>query len=303
MADRSIGVVIPLFNGERWIDACLASVAGQTVHPDAVVVVDDGSTDSSAERAERWASLLPLTVIRSATNGGVAAARNTGLAALSTHLVALLDADDVWLPDHVEVLSAVWAAHGGIATAQAMNWRPGEGLTPYHRKLRGNEVPPPVIQFERLLNYNFVFVGSLFERQAALDVGGFVGHGTEDWTMWLRLVDDGAVVTAGSHPTVLYRIRRSSLAGNTVYIQDEALRALVRLRDELPHRRIAIDAAIAQRECERTVAAVLAGEAPPSTARPIAMRGEIDWRIRSKAMAASVTPGLARRFLGGRARW
>lgn len=99
----SFSVVIPLYNKEKTIGRALGSVLAQTRTADEVIVVNDGSTDGSGEIAERYAA-QGVRVIHQ-DNKGVSAARNRGInEAKSTH-VAFLDADDHWLPIHIETLS------------------------------------------------------------------------------------------------------------------------------------------------------------------------------------------------------
>jgi glycosyltransferase involved in cell wall biosynthesis len=93
-----ISVVIPAFNAAATLGETLASVLSQTRPPDEVIVVDDGSTDATAEIARER---LDARVLRQA-NGGVASAMNAGLRASRCSLVAFLDADDVWMPAHLE---------------------------------------------------------------------------------------------------------------------------------------------------------------------------------------------------------
>lgn len=93
------GVVIPAFNASGTIAETLRSVATQTVRPDLVVIVDDGSTDDLASAIS--GTDLPVQLMRQA-NAGPGSATTRGIAALSTPLIATLDADDLWLPDKIE---------------------------------------------------------------------------------------------------------------------------------------------------------------------------------------------------------
>ena len=93
--------MIPAYNAERFLSATVASVFAQTVPPDEVIVVDDGSTDGTPALLERLSETYPLRTMRR-DNGGQARARNDGVAAARGELVALLDHDDQWHPSKLE---------------------------------------------------------------------------------------------------------------------------------------------------------------------------------------------------------
>jgi GT2 family glycosyltransferase len=101
-------VVIPNFNGARWLPGVLASVAAQTVAPAEVVVVDDASTDGSPALL---AARFPwVRVVARERNGGFAAAANAGLAAVGAEAVALVNTDVELAPDWLERAVAALAA-------------------------------------------------------------------------------------------------------------------------------------------------------------------------------------------------
>jgi glycosyltransferase involved in cell wall biosynthesis len=94
-----VSVVIPAWNAERYLGAALASVYAQTVSsPLEVIVVDDGSTDGTANVARAFPVRLEQQ-----SHGGAAAARNAGLTLTKGDLIAFLDADDLWLPNKLEL--------------------------------------------------------------------------------------------------------------------------------------------------------------------------------------------------------
>ena len=95
-----VSVVIPVRDGEQHLAEAIGSLFEGSVHPDEVVVVDDGSTDASAEVAERYGE--PVRVLRRPA-AGIAAATNAGLEAVNGKLVAFVDGDDLWAPGKLEL--------------------------------------------------------------------------------------------------------------------------------------------------------------------------------------------------------
>lgn len=99
MSDKpTISVIIPVYNGERFLAEAIRSVLDQTLPPDEVIVVDDGSTDGSAALAGQVACVLVLRQ----PNRGVGAALNLGISHARGDLLAFLDADDRWVLDKLE---------------------------------------------------------------------------------------------------------------------------------------------------------------------------------------------------------
>lgn len=108
---EAYSVVIPAYNAAAFIRETLASVMAQTLPPSQIIVVDDGSSDDTAEIA---GSIAGVEVIRQA-NGGPGKATTTGFAAVRNGIIATLDADDLWLADKVErQLAAMTADIAGL---------------------------------------------------------------------------------------------------------------------------------------------------------------------------------------------
>jgi glycosyltransferase involved in cell wall biosynthesis len=103
MQDPAIAAVIPLYNGAEFIKEALDSVLKQTLPPAKIIVVDDGSTDAGPDIVARAAKSHDISLIRK-VNGGQSSARNLGVAHARTPLIALLDQDDIWYPNHLEEL-------------------------------------------------------------------------------------------------------------------------------------------------------------------------------------------------------
>ena len=96
-----VSIVIPVFNAERFLAKTLSSVLQQTYENLEIIIVDDGSTDTSGKIAAESAISDPRIRVITQTNAGVASARNTGLHQSSGEYVAFLDADDIWHPTKI----------------------------------------------------------------------------------------------------------------------------------------------------------------------------------------------------------
>jgi len=123
-----ISVIIPVYNGERYLSECIQSVLDQT-HPAAdIIVIDDGSEDRTPDVAAGWGSAISYHRV---AHGGLPYARNHGLRLAQTEFIAFIDSDDVWLPRKLE---AQMAALTG-ATQPAM-------IFGYVQQFVSSELPP-----------------------------------------------------------------------------------------------------------------------------------------------------------------
>lgn len=98
-----ISVILPVYNGASYLAEAIQSALNQTLPPDEIIVVDDGSTDPSIEIARGFGA--PVTCV-AAPHGGAAAARNLGTARARGEWLAFLDADDLWVPEKLQLQMA-----------------------------------------------------------------------------------------------------------------------------------------------------------------------------------------------------
>lgn len=94
-----ISVIVPVYNVERYLDQCVESLIGQTYERLEIILVDDGSTDSSGEQCNAWANRDNRIRAVRQCNAGLAAARNTGLDLAKGEYIGFVDSDDYVLPD------------------------------------------------------------------------------------------------------------------------------------------------------------------------------------------------------------
>jgi glycosyltransferase involved in cell wall biosynthesis len=183
-----VSVLIPAYNRAEMVGRALESVAAQRpAGPAEVIVVDDCSTDATAEVAER----LGARVIRHERNMGEGAARNSALAAATQPWLAPLDSDDEWLPHH---LATLWALRDGNVLVSGSCL----GCTADGRAERFGGTPargprPIDSPAELIFPENFVTAsGVLLRRDAVEAAGGWrpLPFGA-DLDLWLRLLEHG----------------------------------------------------------------------------------------------------------------
>jgi glycosyltransferase involved in cell wall biosynthesis len=101
-----VSVIVPVYNGERFLAEAIDSILAQTYPSYEIIVVDDGSTD----RTHAIAELYPSVKYLFQANAGTAAARNRGIEIARGEFLAFLDADDLWLPDKLSLQMAAFEA-------------------------------------------------------------------------------------------------------------------------------------------------------------------------------------------------
>ena len=193
----SVTVVIPVYNGEEFVERTVRSAAGQTYPELRILAVNDGSTDGTEAILARLAAEVVNFSYVTTPNGGVARARNTGTEMADSTYVAYLDADDLWHPTKIAKQVAALESHDDPAWAACYAFS-----RDIDRECRvfGKGKPPLPARgsfFSEHLVKNHVGNGSslLVRRDAALQIGGFEpsyaesgAGGCEDRDFQLRIL-------------------------------------------------------------------------------------------------------------------
>jgi glycosyltransferase involved in cell wall biosynthesis len=188
-----VTAVVPSYNYARYVVRAVESCLAQTHKDLEVVVVDDASTDGSqAVLRERFASEPRVRLLLFDENKGVSGNFNRGLAEARGRYVGFCCADDEWSPEHAATLVPALESSSGVALAYARARQlggSGEAVDP-EEAIYFDSCPDAEF-WERLVRgVNFVpFVGTLFRRDLALEVGGFREdvRVIQDYALWLRL--------------------------------------------------------------------------------------------------------------------
>jgi glycosyltransferase involved in cell wall biosynthesis len=195
--DLSISAIIPLYNGEKYIAQAIRSVESQILKPLELIIVDDGSTDGGCEIVEHLAKSVPLTLIHK-PNGGQSSARNLGVKHSKGRLIALLDQDDIWYPNHLLELAKPFRRQ----TFPELGWvysdldEADENAKLVTRRFLSTlSAPHPKRDMFSCLRQDMFVLpsASLISRQAFDRVGGFDERlsGYEDDDLFLRLFHEG----------------------------------------------------------------------------------------------------------------
>jgi hypothetical protein len=304
----TFSVIVAAYQAAETIGEALDSVLAQTVPPHEIVVCDDGSTD------DLDAALAPLRdriVLVRKENGGEASAKNAAARAATGEFVAILDADDVYLPGRLEALGALAAARPDLDLLTTDAYLEVEGRVV--RRVYGHDWTFEVEDQRReIMRRNFVFGHAAVRRERLLAAGGFdeTIRFTTDWECWMRLILGGSRAGAVLEPLGHYRVRPTALSADRTRMTAGRVQSL---RKGLTHPALRPAEREAGRmrlaELERELAVLRLRDAVRSggaetrrLALGLAVGRGIPTETRLKALAAALAPALAGRLLRRRDR-
>ena len=265
MTSERLSVVIPAYNAATTVRSAVRSVLNQTVAALEVIVVDDGSSDATAEVVSAMAD--PRVRLVSRPNGGPAAARNAGIAAARGEWVAFLDSDDLWLPRYVERATAALAAapNPGFAYTDAYVFDSGRGLVKRGSASDALDPPPPdrASFLAALLRRNFVFTSAAVPAAVLATVGGYDESLSlsEEYDLWLRILVAGFDAVWIGGPLAIYRLHPGQSSHQILAMKRTAARVYHALRVEDMPSDDARRALLESRAASDREVAIVAGEA------------------------------------------
>ncbi len=214
-ANMGITVVMPAFNAEKTIVRAMESVLNQTFTNLELLVVDDCSTDATADLILTYRNQDPrVRMIRNSQNMGVSASRNNGVLNARYPWIAFLDSDDFWKKEKLDAQIRVLEAHPEAAlcfTATAFVDELGT-MSEYILRAR------PRVTYDELLTQNVMSCSSVLVRRKDLLENPMHSNPMihEDYGVWLMLLKKYPYAVGLDEPMLVYQISASSKSGNKV---------------------------------------------------------------------------------------
>lgn len=229
---KGISVIVPVYNVERYLDTCLDSLLSQTLGPSEIVIVDDAATDGSLQIAENYAKRdQRVKVVRHDRNRGLAAGRNTGIAAANGEFIAFVDSDDWVAPDYLERLyrtmltfNADISACGryyAYETDSCVRLVADDAPKFANKRLSSMEA---IRAMNSYASFDMSMWGKIFRRELFDGIEFPEGKNSEDFFVCYRLLWKADGVAYDPRPLYFYRSRIGSIS-NGACINRDALEA------------------------------------------------------------------------------
>ena len=223
-----VSVIIPVHNGTTVLSDALTSVRQQTYQNFEVIIVDDGSNDSSHALAQEFADKDCRIKVLRQPNGGVSKARNTAIAHARGELIAFLDADDAWLPGKLaaQINLLKQEPHANLLFTDYFLW---DGQNDLGRRYSNPDKFPDGDVGRRLIFFDLFGTSAVMIKREVLDVVGMFDVElslAEDWDLWLRIAEHGLCAKGVQQPLARYRIWPGNASRNTILLCECNIRAL-----------------------------------------------------------------------------
>lgn len=209
MDDILVSVVMPVYNGEKFIGEAIQSVLVQKV-PLELIIIDDNSKDGTKEQVQRFCKDQRVIFIRNEKNLGVAASRNKGVELARGKYIAFLDADDYWTKDKLEKQTMLMEEKGCVLSST------GRELMDENGNLTGR-----VIGIKEEVSYKDLLKGNVLNTSGVMVLTSVArrypmvqDHLHEDYIMWLSILKDYGKALGINAPMLKYRVMKGTKSAN-----------------------------------------------------------------------------------------
>lgn len=228
--EPKVCVIMPCYNGEKFIGEAIESVLNQTYKNWELIIVDDGSTDNSKEVIKRYFNDHRIKYIAHKENRGIPAARNTGIKASKGEYIAFLDQDDIWLPEklkeQIETFNMGGDQETGLVFSDIMHLIGDETIRPeWPSKYVPNNlrIKSKEEVLKSLFLQNFIPSISVIVRKDCFDRLGLLNEnitgGADDYDFWLRISGHFKIIYINK-PFVKKRIHENNYSNMEGFFKD-----------------------------------------------------------------------------------
>lgn len=233
-----VTIITPLYNSARFIEATLDSVMRQSFENWESILIDDGSTDETAERIKPYLRDERFRYIKQA-NQGIAGARNTGIRMARGEWVCLLDHDDRWLPEKLEkqlraarennydiIATDAYLVKGSAPPRLYSDLFPAECID----QVRRIHVDPNIDVFALLIQKDFLCASSVMIRKRLFDDLGLLDPASapaDDYEMWLRCMPQARIGYI-TEPLIEYVMHEDNFSNDELKMIEYTIRVLTK---------------------------------------------------------------------------
>lgn len=209
MSEIQVTVVMPAYNCERYIETAITSVLRQRV-PLELIIVEDHSTDGTADVIRKFESDDRVIYIHNAINAGVSESRNIGIRMAKGRYIAFLDADDYWTADKLERQVTLMEEKQAVLSSTARELMDEDG------RLLGKIISvPEQLSYKDLLKSNRINTsGAMIRTEVANEFLMGQDHLHEDYILWLKVLKKYGVAYGLNEPMLKYRVMKQSKSGD-----------------------------------------------------------------------------------------
>lgn len=237
-----VSVIVPFYNGKRFIGEAIDSVLNQTYQSLEIIIVDDGSTDDPESAVGPFLSDPRIKLIKHGQNKGISAARNTGIKASGGEFIAFLDQDDMWLPEKLERQVIIFEnspSDVGLVFSN-VNTIDDRGTIKEYFSMHGvpsniNSLPPQKVLEALFLVYFIPMVTVLVRRECFGGVGLLdesIKGGADDYDFCLRVAAKYRIKYLNI-PLALHRVHGANYSNMERFFYDE-LRIMEKIMTQEP---------------------------------------------------------------------
>lgn len=204
-----ISVIMPVYNGEKYIARAVQSVYAQDV-PLELIIIDDGSVDGTREALIPWENRPDFVYIKNERNLGAAGSRNRGVSVAKGRYVAFLDADDWWEEGKLAAQLAALEMTGDVICSTGRDLMNPDGT------FTGKYIPVKSrLDYHELLKHNSINCSSvLILREVALEFPMEHDDSHEDYITWLKILQEYKTASGIDEPLLNYRLTSKGKSGN-----------------------------------------------------------------------------------------